>query len=96
MVWKKDGTWRPCGDYRRLIMQTTQDWYLLPNVQDCNNHVRSCTILTHLDLEKDYHQVPVVAADIPRTTMVPPFGLFKYVAMPFGLKIGLPIRLAPK
>jgi hypothetical protein len=34
MVPKKDGSWRPCGDYCRLNMVTTQDQYPLTNMQD--------------------------------------------------------------
>jgi hypothetical protein len=32
MIPKKDGTWRPCGDYHRLNLITTPDKYPLPNM----------------------------------------------------------------
>jgi hypothetical protein len=32
MVRKKDGSWRPCGDYRRLNLVTTHDRYHLPSI----------------------------------------------------------------
>ena len=32
MVHKSDGSWRPCGDYRRLNLITEPDHYPLPNI----------------------------------------------------------------
>ena len=86
MVRKKDGGWRPCGDYRRLNNITTPHRYPLPNMQDLNSCLAGCKVFSKLDLVKGYHQVPVAAADIPKTAIVTPFGLFEYLFMPFGLK----------
>ena len=86
MVKKSDGTWRPCGDYRRLNTQTKPDLYTCPNIADLTARLEGCTIFTKLDLRKGYHQVPVEASSVPKTAIITPFGLFEYLRMPFGLR----------
>ena len=86
MVRKPDGSWRPCGDYRRLNTQTIPDRYPLPNVADFTSRLNGCTVFTKLDLTKGYYQVPMAKGDIPKTAVITPFGLFEWIRMPFGLR----------
>jgi hypothetical protein len=86
MVRKKDGGWRPCGDYRRLNLVTKEDKYPLPNMGDLSGRLDGCMIFSKLDLRKGYLQVPVAAADIAKTAITTPFGLFEFTRMPFGLR----------
>jgi Reverse transcriptase (RNA-dependent DNA polymerase) len=85
MVLKKDGTWRPCGDYRLLNEATVPDKYPLPNIADMSAKLAGCTVFSKIDLKKGYYQIPVAAADVPKTAVITPFGLFKFLRMPFGL-----------
>ncbi len=39
LVPKKDGSWRPCGNYRRLKAVTILDRYPLPNMQSLNDRM---------------------------------------------------------
>jgi hypothetical protein len=86
LVRKKDGTWRPCGDFRRLNLITTADCYPLPNMADCSARLDGCSVYSKLDLQKGYLQVPVAKEDVPKTAVITPFGLFEFIRMPFGLK----------
>ena len=86
MVQKSDGSWPPCGDYRRLNNVTRPDRYHLPNIRDFTNNIRGCKFFSKLDLVKGFNQVPMSEADICKTAIVTPFGLFEFLYMPFGLK----------
>jgi hypothetical protein len=86
MVLKADGTWRPCGDYRRLNNVTVHDCYPVPHIWDFTNSLHDCKIFSKLDLIKGYYQVTMEEKDIPKTAIVTPFGLFEFLYMPFGLK----------
>jgi hypothetical protein len=86
MVPKKDGSWWPCGNYRCLNTITTPDRYSIPNMQDLANGLHGCTVFSKIYLVKGYYQVPIAAADIPKTAIITPFGLFEYLFIGFDLR----------
>ena len=86
IVKKSDGSWRPCGDFRRLNLQSDTDCYPLPNMTDITSSLAGATVFSKLDLKKGYHQIPVHPAHVKKTAIITPFGLFEFVRLPFGLK----------
>ena len=73
MTPKKDGTWRPCGDYRRLNLITEPDHYAMPNISDLTSSISTSRVFSKLDLLKGYFQVPVNRDDVPKTAITTPF-----------------------
>jgi len=86
MVKKGDGSWRPCGDYRRLNTVTVPDRYAIPNIQTVHNKMEGANIFSRLDLVKAYHFIPMRESDICKTAICTPFGTYEYTRMPFGLR----------
>jgi hypothetical protein len=55
-------------------------------MHDLSNSLHGCNVFSKIYLVKGgYHQIPVAAADIPKTTIITPFGLFEYLFTPFEL-----------
>ena len=97
-VKKKDCSWRPCGDYRRLNNLTVPHRYQLPNIANFSARVSGSKVFSKLNLQKGYYQVPMAPDDIKKTAIITPFEIFEFLRLPLGLEtldrhfIGLWIR----
>ncbi|KAJ0171192.1 hypothetical protein K1T71_013391 [Dendrolimus kikuchii] len=86
MVPKKDGAVRVCVDYRRLNAITVPDVYPIPRIDQLLNAAKPTPFMSTLDLRAGYWQVKVKDSDQDKTAFIAPFGVYKFLRMPFGLR----------
>lgn len=81
----KDGTLRPCIDFRGLNNITVKNKYPLPPISSAFSPLHGATVFTKLDLRNAYHLVRIREGDEWKTAFNTPLGHFEYLVMPFGL-----------
>ena len=84
-VAKKDGSLRPCIDYRQLNSITVKNKYPLPLLSSTFEPLTHATVFTKLDLRNAYHLVRIREGDEWKTAFNTHLGHFEYLVMPFGL-----------
>ncbi|KAL0194547.1 hypothetical protein M9458_008119 [Cirrhinus mrigala] len=84
-VKKKDGSLRPCIDYRALNEITIKFRYPLPLVPSALEQLRAARIFTKLDLKCAYNLIRIRAGDEWKTAFSTTSGHYEYLVMPFGL-----------
>lgn len=84
-VKKKDGSLRPCIDYRGLNDITIKNRYPLPLMSSAFELLQGARIFTKLDLRNAYHLIRIKEGDEWKTAFNTPLGHFEYRVLPFGL-----------
>ena len=84
-VAKKDGSLRPCIDYRLLNTITVKNKYPIPLLSSTFEPLTHATVFTKLDLRNAYHLVRIREGDEWKTGFNTHLGHFEYLVMPFGL-----------
>ncbi|CAJ0968468.1 unnamed protein product [Ranitomeya imitator] len=84
-VAKKDGSLRPCIDYRLLNKITVKFQYPLPLLSDLFARIKGASWFTKIDLRGAYNLVRIRQGDEWKTAFNTPEGHFEYLVMPFGL-----------
>ncbi|KAK3889412.1 hypothetical protein Pcinc_006591 [Petrolisthes cinctipes] len=86
LVPKKDGTYRPVIDYRRVNQQTVPDKYPMPHLNDLLQAIgEGNKVFSTLDLLSGYWQVPVHERSRDITAFSTHQGHYQFRRMPFGL-----------
>ncbi len=84
-VKKKDGSLRPCIDYRGLNDITVKNRYPLPLMSSAFEILQGAKVFTKLDLRNAYHLVRIKEGDEWKTAFNTPIGHFEYRVLLFGL-----------
>ena len=84
-VRKKDGSIRPCVDYRRLNECTQKCAHPIPETSSCLDSLNGAKYVSSLDLRSGYWQIKVNKQDRPKAAFTSRHGLYEYLVMPFGL-----------
>ena len=79
MVPKKNGDWRPCGDYRSLNTQIVPDRYQIPHIQDFTQRLAGSKVISKSDLVRAYYQITVEPSDVHKTALQ---GLLAFSTLP--------------
>ena len=83
---KADGTWRFCGDFRKLNKATIPVTYSLPFISDATGNMAGMQIFSKLDLKAAFEHLQIHPDDVDKTTITTPFGSFKFRFACYGLK----------
>ena len=83
---KKTGEIRLCVDLRNLNQVSLKDNYPLPKMDHILQRVVGASRISLLDGFSGFNQILVHLDDQDKTAFTTPWGTFKYVKMPFGLK----------
>jgi len=81
---KKDGTFRPCQDYRYINSHTVKNAYPLPRISDLVDSLKHSRYFTKLDIWWGYNNIQIKETDQWKAAFTTPYGLYEPMVMFFG------------
>ena len=87
IVWKPNGKLRLCIDPQPLNQALMREHYKLPVLEDILPALHDAKIFTKLDVKEVYWHCKLDEESSLLTTMITPFGRYRWLRLPFGLKV---------
>ncbi|VDI75828.1 Hypothetical predicted protein [Mytilus galloprovincialis] len=87
VVRKPNGKLRICIDPQPLNTALMREHYKLPTLDDVLPKLANAKIFSRLDVKEAYWHVKLDKESSDLTTMITPFGRYRWARLPFGLKV---------
>jgi hypothetical protein len=87
VVEKSDGNLRLCIDPRPLNEALKREHLKLPTFEDILPELHNAKVFSKLDVKEAFWHLKLDQASSTLTTMITPFGRFRWTRLPFGLKV---------
>ena len=87
VVKKKSGAIRICIDPRPLNTVLKREHFMLPVLDDVLPKLSDAKVFSICDLKQGYHHVKLDEESSYLTTFATPFGRYRWLRLPFGLKV---------
>ena len=84
---KKSGDIRICIDPRPLNLALKREHFMLPVLDDVLPKLSGAKVFSVCDLKQGYHHVELDEKSSLLTTFATPFGRYRWLRLPFGLKV---------
>lgn len=87
IVEKKNGKIRVCIDPQPLNKVLHREHFKLPTFDDIRPHFQNAKIFSKMDVKEAFWHVKLNEADSLLTTMMTPWGRFRWTRLPYGLSV---------
>ncbi|XP_062603216.1 uncharacterized protein K02A2.6-like [Saccostrea cucullata] len=84
---KSDGKLRFCIDPQPLNTALIREYYRLPVLDDILPKLTNAKVFSKLDVKEAFRHVRLDEKSSKLTTMITPFGRYRWARLPFGLKV---------